>query len=441
MKQNAVTGLRCVKCGRIYAEQLDLYTCSDCGIEGILDIEYDYDQVRPALNRGTLANNRTMSIWRYLPVLPIGRDARLPTLQLGWTPIYEAPKLAQELGLAGLLIKDDGRNPTGSFKDRASAIGVTRATELGRATISVASTGNAASSLAGFAANMGLRAFIFVPQTAPEAKVTQLLVYGATVFTVRGSYDQAYRLAMSAAQTFGWYNRNCAINAYLVEGKKTCGLEIGEQLHANLPDVVAVAVGDGCTIAGIGKGLAEMKALGIIERVPRLLGVQAEGAAPITICYHQAYAGASLARDSYHRPGSSPQQPFSPLPMVEAQTVADSIAVGQPRNATKAMRAVAASAGDFITVSDEQILAAIPRLAQATGVFAEPAGAASLAGVIAAREAGLIRPHERVLVVATGNGLKDIKSARKAVGQPYIVAPNLEDVRAALAGTAAPAGT
>jgi threonine synthase len=429
MKTSAVTGLRCVRCSRVYEEQPDLYTCLDCGIAGILDIEYDYDRVRVELNGETLASNRDANIWRYLPVLPIGRNARLPRLQLSLTPIYEAPALARELGLAGLLIKDEGRNPTGSFKDRASAIGVTRATELGRTTISVASTGNAASSLAGFAASMGLQAFIFVPETAPEAKITQLLVYGATVFTVRGSYDQAYYLAMDAAQAFGWYNRNCAINAYLVEGKKTCGLEIGEQLRDNLPDVVAVAVGDGCTIAGIGKGLVEMKELGITDRVPRLLGVQAAGAAPIATCYRQ--------QQSYALAPTFQGSAAATLVPVEARTVADSIAVGQPRNATKAMRAVAATGGDFITVSDEQILAAIPRLARATGVFAEPAGAAALAGVIAARAAGLIGSHERVLVVATGNGLKDIKSARKAVGQPHMVAPHLADVRAVLMAMAA----
>ncbi len=405
-----VTSLRCVKCGTRYEEQPDLYTCPACGIEGILDVEYDYEQARRELNKETLANDRRQSIWRYQPVLPVGRSARLPTLQLGMTPIYDAPAFARELGLGGLLIKDDTRNPTGSFKDRASAIGVTKAAELGRDTISVASTGNAASSLAGFAANMGLRAFIFVPETAPEAKVTQLLVYGATVFTVRGSYDQAYYLAMEAATEFGWYNRNCAINAYLVEGKKTCGLEVGEQLQDNMADWLAVAVGDGCTIAGIWKGLVEMQKLGVLSRLPRLLGVQAEGASPI----YESFATG---------------KPLKPVP---ANTLADSIAVGQPRNMTKALRAVQASGGAYVKVSDEAILAAIPRLARATGVFAEPAGVTSLAGVIAARASGLIGSHERVIVVATGNGLKDIKGARRAVGQPFSIAPQLDDVRAAL---------
>lgn len=411
--QTNVTGLRCVKCNTRYKEQPDLYTCPACGIEGILDVEYNYELVRQQLNKKILAQDQRQSIWRYLPVLPVGQNAKLPTLQLGMTPLYNAPQLARELALSKLFIKDDTRNPTGSFKDRASAIGVTKAVELGRNTISVASTGNAASSLAGFAANMGLRAFIFVPETAPEAKVTQLLVYGATVFTVRGSYDQAYYLAMDAAAEFGWYNRNCAINAYLVEGKKTCGLEIGEQLQDSKVDWLAVAVGDGCTIAGIWKGMVEMQRLGVLSHLPRLLGVQAEGAAPI---YESFRTG-------------------KPLEPVQANTLADSIAVGQPRNTTKALRAVQASGGTYIKVSDEAILEAIPRLAQATGVFAEPAGVTSLAGVIAARASGLIGAHERVIVVATGSGLKDIKSARRAVGEPFSVAPTLDDVRAALKRT------
>lgn len=405
-----VTGLRCVKCGKHYDEQRDLYTCPACGIEGILDVEYDYDHAKRELNKVTLAQDQRQNIWRYLPVLPVGRASRLPTLQLGMTPLYHFPQVAREFSLGGLYIKDDTRNPTGSFKDRASAIGVTKAAELGRDTISVASTGNAASSLAGFAANMGLRAFIFVPETAPEAKITQLLVYGATVFAVRGSYDQAYYLAMDAAAEFGWYNRNCAINAYLVEGKKTCGLEIGEQLQDDMADWLSVAVGDGCTIAGIWKGLVEMKELGVLDRLPRLLGVQAEGAAPIYECFCTG-------------------QPLTP---VAANTLADSIAVGQPRNSTKALRAVQASGGAFVKVSDDAILAAIPRLARATGVFAEPAGVTSLAGVLAARESGLIGPKERVIVVATGNGLKDIKSAMRTVGKPHSIAPALDDVRAAL---------
>jgi threonine synthase len=215
---------------------------------------------------------------------------------------------------------------------------------------------------------------------------------------------------MDAAAEFGWYNRNCAINAYLVEGKKTCGLEVGEQLQDDMADWLAVAVGDGCTIAGIWKGLMEMKELGVLNRLPRLLGVQAEGAAPI---YESFSTG----------------QPLKPVP---ANTLADSIAVGQPRNTTKALRAVKDSGGAYVKVSDDAILSAIPRLARATGVFAEPAGVTSLAGVLAARESGLIGPKDRVIIVATGNGLKDIKSAQRTVGKPHSVAPAIEDVRAAL---------
>ncbi len=402
-----VTGLRCVLCHTVYPEQPLIYTCPQCGMGGILDVEYDYDRARVQMDRAGQDLDQSVGLWRYLPLLPVVPGTRLPSLQCGLTPVYRAPALAQAIGVAELLIKDETRNPTCSFKDRASAVGVVKAVELGFTEVSVASTGNAASSLAGFAANMGLRAHIFVPQRAPEAKVVQLLVFGATVFSVQGTYDQAYDLAMEAAACFGWYNRNCAINAYLVEGKKTCGLELAEQLGGEMPEVLAVAVGDGCTIAGIWKGLREMRELGRVKRIPRLLGVQASGADPLS----RAFAAGDEVRT------------------MEARTMADSIAVGQPRNATKAMRAVQQSGGSFISVSDEEIVAAIPLLAGRTGIFAEPAGAACVAGVVAALSRGLIDASERVVCVATGNGLKDIKGAQQSVGAANSISPDLEEVR------------
>ncbi|MCM3875924.1 MAG: pyridoxal-phosphate dependent enzyme, partial [Thermoanaerobaculia bacterium] len=279
-----VTGLRCVLCSAVYAHGEVEYTCPRCGIEGILDVEYDAGRIGKGFSRRTLESDRDLSLWRYRALLPIPDDAAAlppPRIQVGFTPVVEAPALAVELGLGALLVKDDGRNPTASFKDRASSVGVTRARWLGRNEITCSSTGNAASSLAGFAAEAGMKAFIFVPASAPEAKVAQLLVYGAKVFLVEGPYEDAFRVCQAAVLEFGWYNRNCAINPYLVEGKKTCGLEIAEQMRERLPDVVTVALGDGCTTAGIWKGLVEMKTHGIIDRLPRILAVQAEGAAPL----------------------------------------------------------------------------------------------------------------------------------------------------------------
>ncbi len=408
-----VTGLRCTLCGKVHPPGEVEYTCPACGLEGILDVEYDYDAVARELDAASLREAREPSIWRYAPLLPLPRGARRPRLRVGWTPIYEAPRLAQELGVARLWVKDDGLSPTGSAKDRASAIGTARAVALGRTDIACASTGNAASSLAGLSADLGLAARIFVPATAPEAKVAQLLIYGARVLLVQAPYSRVWELCQQAVERFGWYNRNCAVNPYLVEGKKTGGLEIGEQLAATPPDVVVVSVGDGCTIAGIGKGLGEMHRLGVLPRLPRLIGVQAEGAAPIA----RAFAAGEER-----------------LVPVEAQTIADSISVGTPRNWRKALRAVRHSGGAYVTVSDAEILAMIPRLARGAGVFAEPTAVAALAGAGVARRKGLIAASESVVIMSTGNGLKDVRGAMKAVTLPAPVPPTLEAVQAALEG-------
>ena len=409
-----VTGLRCVLCAAVYAHGEVEYTCPRCGLEGILDVEYDAERIARRFSRRALESDREPSLWRYRALLPVPDDVTLlppPRLRVGFTPVVDAPALAKELGLDALLVKDEGRNPTASFKDRASAVGVLRARWLGRDEITCSSTGNAASSLAGFAAEAGMRAIIFVPSSAPEAKVAQLLVYGAQVFLVDGPYEDAFRICQAAVAEFGWYNRNCAINPYLVEGKKTCGLEIGEQLRAAPPDVVTVALGDGCTTAGIWKGLVEMKTYGVLDRLPRLLAVQAEGAAPLA---------RTFAR------GDERIEP------VEASTLADSINVGAPRNGIKALRAVRASGGAIVTARDEAILAWIPRLARATGVFAEPTAVAALAGLEAALEKGLVSRGERVLHVATGNGLKDTRGAMRSVRPPTRIPPDLDAVRAAL---------
>ena len=268
------TGLRCVHCGRTYNTDEVEYYCASCGYhDGILDVLYDYDAMRKELNPASLAANSDRSMWRYLPLLPVADRTLIPHLQVGWTPLYDAPRVAGELGVARCWVKDEGRNPTASFKDRASAMGVVKALEKNASRITCASTGNAASSLAGFAAAAGIPASIFVPARAPEAKVAQLLIYGAQVFSVQGTYDEAWELCMLAAAEFGWYNRNCAINPYLIEGKKTVSLELAEQFGTltpgSFPDWVVVSVGDGCTIGGVWKGLREMHTLGFIPQLPR----------------------------------------------------------------------------------------------------------------------------------------------------------------------------
>jgi len=398
---NFVTGLKCVFCGTVYSTRVP-YTCPRCGIAGILDVEFDYPAIARRLTRRRLAERAEHSHWRYRELLPIGADAALPALAVGWTPLTAAAPLARHLGVRTLFLKDDGRNATGSLKDRASSVGVVRAREKRRKIIACASTGNAASSCAGMAASMGMRSVIFVPERAPEPKVTQLLIFGATVFRVRGSYEQAFQLCQQACERWGWYNRNSGINPYLVEGKKTVGLEIGEQLGWQPPDWVAVSVGDGCTIAGVWKAFREMKLLGLTERIPRMLGVQAEGAAPITTAFRTGV----------------------PMRPIEPRTIADSIAVGVPRNWKKALFAVAESGGAMINVSDEEILEAMRYTGRLAGIFAEPAAATAVAGLRRAVAEGTVERRASVVAVITGNGLKDVQSARSAVAQPFEIAPD-----------------
>ena len=397
--------LRCVLCGAAYAPGEAEYTCPACGLDGTLDVLYDYEEAARTMTPKSL-EKRERSLWRYREILPIDDENSIPPLSVGWTPLYDCPSIAEEYGIGEFHVKDDGRNPTGSLKDRASAVGVARAVELNQPVIACASTGNAASSLAGFAAVSGRKSFIFVPEKAPAAKVTQLLVYGATVVLVKGDYADAFSLATAAIEKYGWYNRNCAINPYLVEGKKTCALEIAEQSGWNPPDRVFISVGDGCCISGLHKGFSDLLQMGLIRRIPRITGVQAEGAKPICDAIEMGLD----------------RVVFGP-----AKTVADSISVGSPRNWAKALRAVRQSEGDMVAVTDEEILSAIPELARKSGVFGEPAGAAAFAGFRKMAREGQLGQKERVAVVVTGNGLKDIESARKAVGTPMTVGLSIQE--------------
>ncbi len=404
--------------GRTFRPDEVDYVDPEFGADGVLDVVYDYDVVKRHISRESLRDNRDTSIWRYKPLLPVQPDAETPPLQIGWTPLYAAERLAAELGLRHLWLKDDGRNPTASFKDRASAVAVVKARERGAQVITTASTGNAAAALSGVCASVGQPNVIFVPEKAPPAKVAQLLAYGATVMLVQGSYDDAFELCLQAADAYGWYNRNTGFNPYMSEGKKTATLEICEQLNWEAPDCIFVSVGDGCIIGGLHKGLKDLLALGWIEKMPRLIGVQA--------------AGSNYLAEAWER-----GEDVLTKPAIDAQTAADSISAGLPRDRMKAMAAVVETGGAYVTVSDEEILAAIPALARGSGVFAEPAGAAAYAGLVKAVEQGLVAADERVVVVNTGSGLKDVAGAMKGVEsagtRPYRVDANLEDLRRVMA--------
>jgi len=318
--------------------------------------------------------------------------------------LVRGDSLEKELDLAALWFKDDTRNPSGSLKDRATEVGLQHAREQDSEVVVAASTGNAGSSLACLAAWYGQRAVIFVPEAAPPAKLTQIQQYGAYLCPVKGSYDEAFDLSLKVGEAFGWYSRNTGINPVLSEGKKTVALEIAEQLEWEIPDQVFVPVGDGCILGGVYKGFYDLLQLGWIGRLPRLVAVQAKGSAAVV----QAWESGSL------RP-------------VKARTVADSIAVDYPRDGAKALRALKESDGYGLTVSDEEILTAQHILASSTGVFAEPAAAAALAGLIRAREGGFVKARERVVVLVTGSGLKDIPAAQKVLTVPQAIPPDLRE--------------
>lgn len=403
-----VTGYRCTLCEKEFPYDGDMLTCPECGQKGILDILYDYDVIKKNISRESLAKDHTNSMWRYKALMPLQDRDFSPFLRDGWTPLYESLRLGDELGLKKLYIKDDGLNPTASLKDRASGVAVAKAIELGYDTISCSSTGNAASSCAGNAARMGLKTVIFVPERAPEGKLAQMLIFGARVVSVIGDYKDTFDLSKMAIDKYGWFNRNAGINPVMAEGKKTVSLEIAEQLNWNVTDWVALSVGDGCTIGGVYLGFRDLYELGMIDRIPKILGVQSTGCSPFV----------DAARE--HRD-------LVPTP---ENTLADSISVGVPRNPVKALRAVSASHGTWLAVTDDEILSAMRLLGRTEGIFGEPAGVTGTAGVKRAVEEGIIKSDETVTVICTGNGLKDTKNALAAAGRPVKCKPDLEALEA-----------
>lgn len=393
-----VKHLRCVSCGRTQEARPDATTCA-CG--GILDVEYDYDYIRARTSRESISVSQDRSMWRYRAFLPVEEDTAVPPLRVGFSPLYDEPRLARDLGVRRVWVKDDGQNPTASLKDRASAMAVAKAVEAGYDTIACSSTGNAASSLAGNAAAAGLKTYIFVPGRAPAGKVSQLLIFGARVFSVQGTYEETFEASRAAIERYGWYNRNAAINPYLMEGKKTVALEIAEQLGWRAPDYVALSVGDGCTIAGVWKGFKDLYAAGFIDRLPRLISVQAENTCPINRAVKTG-------------------EPWQPM---EENTLADSISVGVPRNPDKAINAIRESNGLTVEVSDDEILAAMRYLGRTCGVFGEPAGVTGTAGLIKLHAEGSLPADAEIVSIVTGNGLKDTANAVRAAGEPIRLMP------------------
>ncbi|MBE6041896.1 MAG: threonine synthase [Clostridiales bacterium] len=399
--------LRCIHCGREYEAVPDATTC-ECG--GILDVVYDYDYIRTITDKADISSSDNYTMWRYRPFLPVEEDTQQPPLRVGWSPLYEEPRMAEKLGIGRLWLKDDGLNPTASLKDRASSMAVAKAMEAGYDTIACSSTGNAASSLAGNAAAAGMKSYIFVPGRAPVGKVAQLLIFGATVISVQGTYEDTFELSAAAIDEYGWYNRNAAINPYLMEGKKTVSLEIAEQLGWEAPDYVALSTGDGCTIAGVWKGFKDLYEAGFIDKLPRLISAQAVNTCPIN----------RAARTG---------EPWEPM---EEDTLADSIAVGVPRNPDKAIKAIVESNGIPVEVTDDEILEAMRITGRECGVFGEPAGVTGMAGLKKLCEQGVIPADATVAVIISGNGLKDTANGIKAAGEPIRLDPDMDKLREVL---------
>ncbi len=401
-------GYQCSVCGKTHSADYKGYVCESCG--GNLNVILDYEKIRKTVKPEDIFKSEERSLWRYLPLLPVEDPGFKGTAlrSAGMTPVYKAESLAEKAGVGTLWIKDEGRNPTASFKDRASSILIARAKQIGAETIATASTGNAGAALAGMAAASNWKAVIFAPKTAPQAKIAQLLIFGAQVILVDGNYDSAFDLSVEACDKYGWYCRNTGYNAFTAEGKKTAAFEIWEQIlcrrRSDKPLNIFVSVGDGNIISGIHKGFKDLKELGWLPVMPRIFGVQSERSAAIFNAW------------SAHTEKITP---------VIATTIADSISVDLPRDGVRAVRAASETNGAYITIPDESIYEGISELGK-IGVFAEPAGATAFAGMKKAVAMGLIGEDDDVLVVNTGSGLKDIRSAMTAAGQAPVITPTMD---------------
>jgi len=404
-------GYRCIACTETLTANFAGFVCPLCG--GNLDITYDYAAIRDEIGQDFI----------FAPLLPVSRlDVPFP-LRIGGTQLLKSHRLGETVGLHNVYLKDETSNPSASTKDRASAVALRRAADIDAEVVAVASTGNAGSSMACLAAATGQRAIVFVPESAPIAKLTQALSFGATVLAVRGNYDDAFDLCLAACDEFGWFNRSTGYNPFTREGKKTCAYEIWEDLGRRVPDRVVVPTGDGNLLSGMWKGWCDLKAVGLIDQLPKIDCVQSENSAAICNAVQRLRTQGD----------SEPDWSKVVIDAVSASTLADSISVDQPRDGLAAVKAIIQSGGEAITVPDEAILAAIPEIAQSTGVFAEPAAAAPWAAVKQMAQQKQIAEDELVVCLVSGSGLKDIANVATIVGKSMTVDPTIESVNQALA--------
>ena len=407
LSRSTFTGLRCKECGHPYGAGAK-HVCEDVCF-GPLEVVYDYDVIKSRVTRATIEAG-PVSIWRYREFLPIEGDPI--DVGTGFTPLLKANRLAKRLGLKNLYIKNDGVNmPTLSFKDRVVSVALTRAKELGFTTVSCASTGNLANSTAAIAAHAGLDCCVFIPSDLELGKVLGTLIYNPTLMAVKGNYDQLNRLCSEVANTYGWGFVNINLRPYYSEGSKTLGYEVIEQLGWQLPDHIVAPLASGSLFTKIRKGFDEFIKVGLVDEKPvRFSGAQAEGCSPIA----QAFAE-----------GRNFITPVKP------NTIAKSIAIGNPADAPYAIDIANRTGGTIAAVSDEEIVAGIQLLAETEGVFTETAGGTTIAVLKKLVEQGKIDPSETTVAYITGNGLKTLEAITGAVAEPLTIEPQLASFNAA----------
>lgn len=402
---------KCTDCDKEYPKSEVKYLCPACEKKntndkppkGVLKVIYDYKNFRTS--EGLRSIYIHLKETEFLDLLPIKNINSLPKLRVGETPLYRQSKLNRKNLSFNLYLKDDSQNPTFSFKDRASALVSAYAKENNIDTIVAASTGNAGSSLAGICASQRQKAIIIVPESAPLAKLTQIVMYGAAIIPVKGTYDDAFDLSIKATEKFGWYNRNTAFNPLTIEGKKTVSFELFEQLNQNIPDRIFVPVGDGVIISGVYKGFEDLLQLGIIKKMPTIVAVQSGGS------------------DNLTRNISNSEFIIKP-----SNTIADSISVDIPRNFYMAKQFIETYKGEYLTVTDNDILNASSQLSKNTGLFVEPAAATAFAGLLNYMNNNKIEAGSDNVVLLTGSGLKDLQSVQSVISIPYAVEPDVESL-------------
>ena len=404
-----VEGLRCRECARAYPAEA-LHVCEWCF--GPLEVAYDYEAIKAAVSRESIAAG-PLSIWRYADLLPAAAEGAV-SLGAGFTPLVRADRLAAELGLGELWIKNDTLNPTGSFKDRVVSVALTKAQELGFKVAACASTGNLANSVAAHAAHAGMESVVFIPADLEAGKVVSTAVFGGRLVAVDGNYDEVNRLCAELASEYPtWAFVNVNVRTYYAEGSKTLAFEVAEQLGWQAPDHVVVPVASGSQLTKVAKGFKELWTVGLLDEEPhvRISGAQATGCSPVA----QAFAA-----------GLDVVKPVKP------NTIAKSLAIGNPADGPYALDAVRASGGSFGSVTDEEVIAGIRLLARTEGIFAETAGGVTIATLAQLAATGVVRPDERVVAYVTGNGLKTIEAVAPCCGPTVTIAPSLEAFAAAI---------